>query len=108
MNKRAQQSVTSLPRSPSDDRRSRMLKYSIAMGIRMICILALLFVQGWWLLVAGIGAVVLPYIAVVIANVTSRPPERTVLVPPEAVRALLPPDATARQPGDFWAGGDLR
>lgn len=46
-----------------------MVKYSIAMGIRMLCIIALLFSQGWWVLVFGIGAMVLPYIAVVIANV---------------------------------------
>ena len=46
-----------------------MIKYSLAMGIRMVCILSLLFVQGWWLVVMGIGAIVLPYIAVVLANV---------------------------------------
>lgn len=63
------QSITSLPRSPEEDRRARMIKYSLAMGIRMVCILSLLFVQGWWLVVMGIGAIVLPYIAVVLANV---------------------------------------
>ena len=66
-----QQSITSLTVSPEQDRHSRMIKYSIAMGIRMICILLLFFVQGWWLLVMAIGAVVLPYIAVVLANVRS-------------------------------------
>lgn len=46
-----------------------MVKYSIAMGIRMVCIVCLLFAHGWWLLVFAIGAIVLPYIAVVLANV---------------------------------------
>lgn len=46
-----------------------MIKYSIAMGIRLACIFAMLFVQGWWLAVCAAGAIVLPYIAVVIANV---------------------------------------
>ena len=47
-----------------------MVKYSIAMGIRMVCIvLVFVFPAIWW--VFGIGAVVLPYIAVVVANVGS-------------------------------------
>lgn len=76
-----QQSITSLPRSPDDDRRSRMLKYSITMGIRLVCIVLCLFVQGWWLLVCAIGAVVLPYIAVVFANAVIRPSATAVLRP---------------------------
>jgi hypothetical protein len=76
-----QQSITSLPRSPEDDRRSRMLKYSITMGIRLVCIVLCLFVQGWWLLVCAIGAVVLPYIAVVFANAVKRPSTTAVLRP---------------------------
>lgn len=51
----------------------RMIRYSLTMGIRMACIVSLLFVQGWWLLVMAIGAIVLPYLAVVLANVSSRP-----------------------------------
>jgi Protein of unknown function (DUF3099) len=50
-----------------------MIKYSLAMGIRMVCILSLLFVQGWWLVIMAAGAIVLPYIAVVLANVGARP-----------------------------------
>jgi len=68
-----QQSITSLPLSPEEERRSRMVKYSITMGIRIVCIVAMLFVQGWWLLVCAVGAIVLPYIAVVIANVRADP-----------------------------------
>ena len=69
-----QQSITSLPRSPEDDRRARMIKYSVAMGIRLVCILACFVVPGYWIIIPVIGAVVLPYIAVVLANVTdSRP-----------------------------------
>jgi len=64
-----QQSITSLPPSPEAERRARMIKYSIAMGIRMVCILLMLFVHGWWLLVCAVGAIVLPYFAVVAANV---------------------------------------
>lgn len=61
-------SITSLPPSPADDQRRRMIVYSITMGIRLLCILACVFVRGWWLLLPALGAVFLPYFAVVVAN----------------------------------------
>ena len=67
------QSITSLPESPDDERHRRMVRYLIAMGIRVACVIACLFVHGWWLLLPLAGAVFLPYIAVVLANVGSRP-----------------------------------
>ncbi|GAB3617537.1 hypothetical protein GCM10027416_20940 [Okibacterium endophyticum] len=45
-----------------------MIKYSIAMGIRVVCIAMMLFVRDWWLVVFAAGAIFLPYVAVVIAN----------------------------------------
>lgn len=63
------QSATALPTSPEDDRRSRMRKYSIAMSIRMACLILVFFVPDFWKLIFGLGAVVLPYVAVVLANV---------------------------------------
>jgi hypothetical protein len=66
------QSITSLPESPDEDRRRRMIRYSVAMGIRVVCIVTCLFVKGWWLILPIVGAIVLPYIAVVLANVGSR------------------------------------
>lgn len=65
------QPITSLPRSPDDDRHGRMIKYSLTMGIRLVCIVACFFAPGWWLLLPAIGAIVLPYVAVVLANVTT-------------------------------------
>jgi hypothetical protein len=76
-----QQSITTLPRSPEDDRHSRMVKYSVMMAIRVVCIALCLFVQGWWLLVCAIGAIALPYVAVVVANSVRRPSTETVLRP---------------------------
>ena len=63
------QSITSLPESPKDDQRRRIVRYCVAMGVRVACVIACFFAQGWWLLAFVIGAVLLPYIAVVIANV---------------------------------------
>ena len=48
-----------------------MRAYSTAMSIRMACFVLVFFVPGWWKLVFGIGAVVLPYVAVVLANAGS-------------------------------------
>jgi len=62
------QSITSLPASPAEDRRKRMINYSIAMSIRTVCVIIGLFMQGWWLLVFVLAAMILPYFAVVLAN----------------------------------------
>ena len=80
------QSITSLPESPADERRRRMIRYAIAMSIRVVCVILCLFVHGWWLLLPILGAVVLPYVAVVLANVGSSP-EGTVERPGALVRA---------------------
>ncbi|CAO1651654.1 DUF3099 domain-containing protein [Salinibacterium sp. NSLL150] len=66
------ESITSLPERPDDERRRRVINYSIAMGIRIVCVLLCVFVRGWWLVLPVLGAVVLPYVAVVMANVGSR------------------------------------
>ena len=52
----------------SDDMRQRMIKYSVSMGIRMVCLILVFVVEGWlqWVMIAG--AVFLPYFAVIIAN----------------------------------------
>jgi hypothetical protein len=78
-------SVTGLPASLEDDQNQRMRRYLVSMGIRTACFilavvaLAVLHwtVIGWTLVV---GAVVLPYIAVVMANAT-RSPQSTILGP---------------------------
>lgn len=91
-----QQSITSLPLSPDEERHQRVVRYLIAMGIRMVCVVLVFFVHGWWQLVVVIAAVVLPYFAVVIANVkmnrggsVQRPGEYAALVP-------LPPEDRAK------------
>ena len=61
--------ITSATRSHSEDLAGRQRRYLISMGIRTVCfVLAIVFRESpvTWFFVAG--AVVLPYIAVVIAN----------------------------------------
>lgn len=84
-----QQSITTLPLSPDEERRSRMIKYSIAMGVRFVCFAACFFVQGWWLILPVVGAIVLPYFAVVLANVHSNE-SSTVVRPGTIVRVTGP------------------
>ena len=62
------QSITTVSESPDDERRSRMLKYTLAMTIRVVCIVAAMFVEGWLMWLAFAGAIFLPYFAVVLAN----------------------------------------
>ena len=53
--------------------------YIVTMSIRVICVFGCVFVTGWWQILCLLGAVVLPYIAVVVANVS-----RTPVAEPEA------------------------
>ena len=62
------QSITTVGQSPELERKSRMVKYLIAMTIRVICIVAAIFVEGWLMWLCFAGAIFLPYFAVVIAN----------------------------------------
>ena len=45
-----------------------MIKYAVAMGIRMVCLVLIFVVDGWFKVLPVLGAVFLPWIAVVIAN----------------------------------------
>jgi predicted tellurium resistance membrane protein TerC len=87
--------ITDLPSSPEAERRGRMIRYTIAMGIRMVCIALVIVVPDWWRLAPAIGAIVLPYFAVIIANNASRRPSGTVARPGSVVRVEASPSASA-------------
>lgn len=61
-------SITDAAGAHSEDMRQRMIKYALAMGIRMVCLILIFVVDGWFKVIAVAGAVFLPWIAVVIAN----------------------------------------
>lgn len=61
-------SITDAASAHSEDMRQRMIKYALAMGIRMVCLILIFVVDGWFKLLMVAGAVFLPWIAVVIAN----------------------------------------
>lgn len=92
MNKRDQpQSLTNLPPSPGEDRRARTIRYSIAMAVRTLCVIACILARDSWILVLifGIGAIALPYIAVVFANVGAASQSTATAVLPVPVVPVL-------------------
>ena len=60
--------ITEAQRGLSVEQTTRTRRYLISMGIRTACVILAIFVPGWprWVFITG--AVVLPYLAVVIAN----------------------------------------
>lgn len=62
------QSATSLDLSPDEERKIRMRKYTIAMSVRMVCIVAGVFTTGFLMWFFFALAIFLPYFAVIIAN----------------------------------------
>jgi hypothetical protein len=65
-------SITDAAAAHSDEMRERMIKYAVAMGIRMVCLILIFVVDGWFKLIPVLGAVFLPWVAVVIANGSDR------------------------------------
>ena len=72
--------VTQAHRSLSDDIAYRQRRYLVMMSIRSVCFLiaVLMFINhlGWLVAIPAVGAIVIPYIAVVFAN-GGREPDNT-------------------------------
>ena len=61
--------ITSAPRSRADDIAARQKRYIYSMGLRTVCFVGAVVVGGGWLMWAFlVGAIFLPYVAVVMAN----------------------------------------
>ena len=64
--------VTQAPRSRSEDINFRQRRYLLMMGIRAVCfvIAVVMFVNhlGWLVVIPAVGAIFIPYFAVVLAN----------------------------------------
>ena len=66
--------ITSAARPHSEDVRGRERRYLISMGIRTLCfLLAVAFMGHWVMWVFLAGSIVLPYVAVVLANAGAAP-----------------------------------
>jgi Protein of unknown function (DUF3099) len=60
--------ITTAASSPAADIAARQRRYVISMGIRTVCFVAAIVADGWlrWILI--VAALLLPYVAVVMAN----------------------------------------
>jgi len=79
-------SISSVPVSPEADRSRRFRAYTLMMSIRFACFILMIVLPDWWKLAAAVGAVTLPFFAVVVANAvrSSRP------TTPESPLSALP------------------
>ena len=61
-------SITSAHRGLSEQQPDRTKRYLVSMAVRTACVIGAIFIPGWprWVLIAG--AVLLPYLAVILAN----------------------------------------
>ena len=90
--------------------RQRMIKYALAMGIRMVCLVLIFGVDGWFKIIPVAGAVFLPWIAVIIANGNDKAEGHSDLLLDSAPLAELesPPTPTAGEdPGSELLQGEL-
>lgn len=83
-----------MSQSPDEERKSRMLKYLLAMSIRVVCIVLAIFVDGWLMWLAFAGAIFLPYFAVVLANAQGAKPAQISIVTSNAK-----PVSSSSEPG---------
>ncbi|MDC5697414.1 DUF3099 domain-containing protein [Intrasporangium calvum] len=81
--------VTSAPSSPADDQDQRVRRYLTMMGIRIACLGLIFVTDGWLRWAAIIGAVVLPYFAVVTANAVR--PRQSGEIEPVSPHSVTPP-----------------
>ncbi|MGC5166035.1 DUF3099 domain-containing protein [Luteimicrobium sp. DT211] len=66
-------SITSAPESRHDEQSRRMRVYAIQMAVRLLCFLGAILVPSWPVrIVLIVGAVVLPYTAVIFANASGQ------------------------------------
>lgn len=63
--------ITDARTAHTDEMHQRLVKYSVAMGIRMVCLILIFVLDGWLKIIAVAGAVLLPWFAVIIANAGS-------------------------------------
>lgn len=101
-------SVTDAQEAADKDYRQRVKRYTISMIIRVVCLLLAFVFTGWlrWVMLGG--AVVLPYVAVVIANARNeRLFHYEMASMQDSPAPMLSPDAS-RRPTTWQENGEDR
>jgi hypothetical protein len=83
--------ITGTRRGLDEDISARQRRYLISMGIRTACFILAIVTSGWLRWVFVVGALVLPYLSVVMANAGRDRNLDLPDVPPESHPALDPP-----------------
>ncbi len=105
-------SITDAAAAHSAEMRQRMIKYAVAMGIRMVCLVLVFVLDGWFRVLPILGAVFLPWIAVVIANGSDTAESHSDALldnaPLVELDQQVPPEGSAGGPqaGAAGSGGD--
>lgn len=74
--------ITGARRSLSADIRARQTRYLTSMTIRTVCFVLAIMTDGWLRALFFVGALVLPYVAVVMANAGRETVDPIPVVPP--------------------------
>lgn len=82
--------ITGTQMSRTEDIAGRQTRYLISMGIRTGCFLGAILTEGWLRWVLFVGAIVLPYISVIVANAGRESPEPVPLTVTHLDRPALP------------------
>lgn len=80
------QTITGARRSLTEDIKARQQRYLFSMAVRTACFVGAIFASGWLRGALFVGALVLPYVAVVIANGGREPAGE----PPRLATRVLP------------------
>lgn len=97
-------SVTSAGVNPTEDRAHRIRMYFIAMSLRVLCVVSLFWLRGWWVLVPVLGAIIFPWFAVMIGNAVAHGGEQKLDAPEP--QQLPAGDAVSHKDSDD-SGADL-
>jgi Protein of unknown function (DUF3099) len=93
--------ITGAPTSLTEDMRGRQRRYLLSMGLRTLCFVGAVLVSGPFRWVLVVGAVLLPYLAVVFANAgrtAAQPPPPTTEYEPVRNALETPPERPQDQP----------
>ncbi|WP_283132915.1 DUF3099 domain-containing protein [Rhizohabitans arisaemae] len=85
--------MTDAQPSLTEDIGRRERRYLIQMGIRIVCLLMIVVVDGWLRWAFAAGAIFLPYFAVIFANAGREPsntPDLSVYTPQEPDQNEIP------------------
>ena len=99
--------ITDAPEAHTEEMRGRVIRYSISMGIRLVCIVLMFLVHGWLQWACFAGAIFLPWIAVILANAGSdrtrgeKDPEFMIETAPPQLTGPPAPEEPGVVPGEL-------